>query len=140
MDAESAEPWRELAEITDALLALPEEARDERARLLERRDRIRAEARRRPVSSDDERSTEDLQAELAALERRVRALIGDRIDLVAQAGSSLASGAGADGWGGVQLNRAIDEAQGLEAVQARMRRVRQVLAERGAGGSGQVDS
>lgn len=136
MGSEPIEPWRELAEITDALLALPEDAREERARLLERRDRVRAAARRRPMSSDDERSTEDLRAELAALEARVRALIGDRIDLVAQAGSSLASGAGADGWGGVQLNRAVDEAQGLAEVQARMRRVREVLADRGAGGVG----
>lgn len=124
------EVWRELAEIADALLALPDDAFEERAALTARRDRLRAEARA-AVSPDDDRSTDDLLAEFDEVTRRVRAVIGRRINLVSQAGSSLASGAGADGWGGVELNRAMDEAAGLDRLQARMRRLREVLADRG---------
>lgn len=124
------EAWRELAEITDALLALPDDAFAERAELTARRDRLRAEARA-GASPDDGRSTEDLLAELDEVTDRVRATIGRRINLVSQAGSSLASGAGADGWGGVELNRAMDEAADLDGLRTRMHRLRRVLADRG---------
>ncbi len=125
-----SDAWRELAEITDALAALPDDAFAERAELLARRDRIRAEARS-GASPDHDRSTDVLLSELDEVTRRVRAVIDRRINLVSQAGSSLASGAGADGWGGVELNRAMDEAAGLDGLQARMRRLRAVLADRG---------
>jgi hypothetical protein len=122
--------WQELAAIQDALLALPEDDFSARAPLLARRDALREVARASPMSADDERSDEDLAAEAASLERAIEAHVAGRIDLVQQAGSSLAAGAGSDGWGGVQLNQAVDAAQGLGRMQARLRRIREVLAER----------
>jgi hypothetical protein len=130
--ADDTGPWRELAEIADALLALPEDDFAARAPLVARRNALRELARSAPMSGDDERSDEDLRQEAASLEAAIEAHVASRIDLVQQAGSSLAAGAGADGWGGVQLNRAVDEAQGVERLQDRLRRIRRVLDERGA--------
>ena len=126
------EPWRELAEIQDALLALDEDDVAARAPLLARRDEIRQQVRAHPMTSDDDRSDDDLRREAAALEREIEHLIAARINLVEQAGSSLAAGPGSDGWGGVELNQAVDKAQGLDHLQTRLRKIRQVLAERGA--------
>lgn len=127
-----SDAWRELAEITDALLALDDDDFAARAPLLARREALRERARATPITSDDERTDEELRREASSLEARIRSHVASRVDLVQQAGSSLAAGAGADGWGGVQLNQAVDAAQGLDELQARLRRIRELLAERGA--------
>ena len=124
------EAWRELAEIQDRLLELGDEPSEERAVLLERRAVLRAEARSGPTISLDGRSDEDLETEAESLRVRIKELIGQRIDLVQQAGSGLGAGAGADGWGGVQLNQAMDEASGLEGLQQRLRLIEAELDRR----------
>lgn len=130
MDVDPTEAWRELAAIAEALAELPEDDFEARAPLLARRTEIRDAVRSNAITSDEARSDADLRAEAAALEAAIESHIAGRVDLVQQAGSSLAEGAGASGWGGVQLNQAVDAAQGLPALQARLRRVRSILAER----------
>ena len=124
------EAWRELAQIQDRLLELGDEPSEERAALLERRAALRAEARSGPTISLEGRSDEDLRSEADSLRDRIRELIGRRIDLVQQAGSGLGAGAGADGWGGVELNQAMDEAAGLDGLQQRLRLVEAELERR----------
>lgn len=123
---------RELAEVQDALLALPDDAFAERYELLRRRDELRNAAATARAGLAQERPTADIQAELAGLRRRLAELEARRIDLVQQAGSSAAAaGPGADGWGGIQLNTAIDRAQGLDEVRARIGVLKGILLDRG---------
>jgi hypothetical protein len=124
---------RELAEVQDALLALPDDAFAERHELLKRRDALREQAAAFARDRDQNRPTGDLLAELAALRQRLTALEADRIDLVAQAGGGGTGGshAGADGWGGVALNQAMMDAQGAGAIRARIGRIKGILVDRG---------
>jgi len=123
---------RELAEIQDRLLALPDDAFAARYALRRRQDELRAEAARHRVDRDASRPTAELLAELAALRARLRDIERDHIDLVQQAGSAPQSaGPGAAGWGAPALNAAMDRTRGVEAIRARIGRLMGVLVDRG---------
>jgi hypothetical protein len=123
---------RKLAEVQDRLLALSDEAFAERYELLKERDRLRDMAAEFRVDFDAERSSDDLLAELASLRSRLAAAERQRIDIVQQSGGGTeGSAAGADGWGGVQLNQQIDAANALGNVQARIGRIKGILIDRG---------
>ncbi len=124
------EAWRELAEITDRLIELGDGPSAERSALLERRAVLRTEARSGPTISLDGRSDDDLRSEAASLRSRIEELVGQRIDVVVQSGGSAGAGPGADGLGAIELNQAIDAAQGLGELQRRLGVVEAELGRR----------
>lgn len=118
---------RRLAEIQDELLATPDDDFSSRHRLRSEQDRLRDQLRDQAEAMDAERPRSELEAKLAALRERLRAIDKDRIDLVSQSG-----GAGGGTGGGyapaeIGLNRSIADAQGAEAIKARMAKLEQLL-------------
>lgn len=126
---------RELIEVQDALLALSDDAVDERFRLRQRQAALREEAQALQTDWLAERPTEELIAELEALRARLAEIEADRIDLVKQHGGGGNAGPGADGWGAVQLNQQIESAQGADAIKERIGRIKGILVDRGAADS-----
>ncbi len=122
---------RRLAEVQDALLALPEDAFAERYELLKQRDALRERAAEFATSLDDGRSDEDLLTELAALREQRAAIESQRIDLVTQAGSGGPGSGEMGNLGGVGLNRGIGDAMGLPGIEARIGVIKGVLTDRG---------
>jgi hypothetical protein len=121
----------ELAEVQDALLALPEDAFAEKYELLKKRDRLRDQAAAYAQSLDARRSDEDLLTELHSLRQQMETIEGERIDLVAQAGSGGASSSEMGNLGGVQINKAISDASGLPKIKARIGVIKGILEDRG---------
>lgn len=61
---------KQLSEVQDLLIALPDDAFEERFELIHRRDELRTKAAHYAAGADPERPTEDLRAELVALRLR----------------------------------------------------------------------
>jgi len=122
---------KELADIQEQLRALPEDAREERFRLHRRQDELRAIARSVDNPMDAGRSDADLLAELKALRQQMQSIEKQRIDLVMQAGSGGASTGEMGNLGGVKINKAIDAAQGLDGIKARIGVIKGTLTDRG---------
>ena len=122
---------RQLAEIQDRLLALPDDAFAERYELEKRQDALRDAAAEFRSDWDAQRPTEELEAELAALRARLQAIEDERIDMVVQSGGGTLAGPGADGWGGVAINQEIEAAHGAPAIRDRIARIVGLLADRG---------
>ncbi len=117
---------RRLAEIVDELAALPDGPSAERFALLTDRDALRAQARSAAASADDDRSTESLEAELAELTQRRRALVrsrggyvmGDSADSAGRIGASLTAMKGRTG-APTELNRLNVRISHIEDVLAK---------------------
>ena len=122
---------RRLSEVQDQLLALPDDAFAEKYRLQQRRKELRDLAEEFTDDWDAERPTENLLRELKSLRQRLAEVNKQRINLVSQAGSGGPEGAGASGLGGVSLNTAISDAQGMGTIQARIGRINSILTDRG---------
>ena len=122
---------RELADIQVQLSQLPADAFEQRAELRRRQDELRAIARSGENSMDADRPTEDLLAELASLRAQMTAIERQRIDLVKQAGSGGPSSGEMGNLGGVQINKGIDDAQGLPRIKARIGVIKGILGDRG---------
>jgi hypothetical protein len=122
---------RELADIQKQLMDLPEGAGEERYRLLQRQDELRSIARSVPNPMDQGRSDAELLSELKALRQQMTSIEKQRIDLVMQAGSGGAATGEMGNLGGVKINKAIDEAQGLDGIKARIGVIKGTLADRG---------
>jgi hypothetical protein len=118
---------RELAQVQDALLALPADAFAERHELLKRRDELREQAAAVAISADDGKSTADLEAEVAALRRRREELISTRIGFATGKGGS-AQGPTSGAW--VGLGRAAKDGAGMDQLNARISKIERLLAER----------
>ncbi len=129
-DADLDQALKELSEVQDRLNALPTDAFAERYELRCRQDELRDQMASFRVDFDAERSTEDLQSELAGLRSRLATIEGQRIDMVSQAGGSGAmTGAMTPEEG---LNRKMDEAAGAGEIRARIGRIKGILIDRGA--------
>lgn len=120
---------RELSEVQDRLIALPDDAFAQRYELRCRQDEIRSQVASSRVDFDAERSTEDLLSELSGMRSRLTEIEGQRIDMVSQAG-------GSGGMTGAMtpeegLNRRMDEAAGGGEVRARIGRIKGILMDRG---------
>ncbi len=120
---------RELSEVQDRLIALPEDAFAERYELRCHQDELRDQMASFRVDFDAERSTDDLLAELSGLRSRLTAIEGQRIDMVSQAG-------GSGGMTGAMtpeegLNRKMDEAAGAGEIRSRIGRIKGILIDRG---------
>lgn len=101
-------------------------------RLLSRRDELRALAAEHRRDVDTERSDAELLSELAARRQQLAAIERQRIDVVKQHGAgSHGTAAGGDGWGAVQLNHAIDQAQDVAGIRQRIGRLKAILIDRG---------
>jgi len=122
---------RELASIQQQLHDLPEDAREERYALHRRQDELRSIARSVPNPMDAGRSDAELLAELKALRQQMTSIEKQRIDLVMQAGSGGATTGEMGNLGGVKINKAIDSAQGLDSIKARIGVIKGILSDRG---------
>lgn len=120
---------RELADIQRQLLDLPSDAFAERFELQKRQDDLRAEVRGDGRVFYEDRSTESLLTELAALRKQMAAIEGQRIDLVTQAGTGGVSNMG--NLGGVEINKGIDDAHGLPEIKGKIGMIKNILEERG---------
>lgn len=120
---------RELADIQRELLDLPSDAFAERFELQKRQDELRAEVRGDGRVFYEDRSTESLLSELAALRTQMVAVEDQRIDLVTQAGTGGVSNMG--NLGGVEINKGIDDAHGLPEIKGKIGMIKNILQERG---------
>lgn len=120
---------RELADIQKQLLDLPSDAFAERFELQKRQDDLRAEVRGDGRVFYEDRSTESLLSELAALRSQMAAVEAQRIDLVTQAGTGGVSNMG--NLGGVEINKGIDDAHGLPEIKGKIGMIKNILEERG---------
>jgi beta-glucosidase-like glycosyl hydrolase len=117
---------KRLSAVQERLLALPDGAFAERYQLQREQDELRTIASEFAIDLDADRADDDLVKELRALRVQFAAGHKQRIDLVGQAGSDQQSALG-----GVSLNAAISEAQGTNALEARIARIRGILKDRG---------
>jgi len=122
---------RELARVQDELIALSDDAFAEKFELQQRQDELRKQATAFQQDWDARRSNADLQRELAALRSQLGGIEDQKIDLAGFGGGSSEAGPGATGLGGVQLNQQMLEAQGANAVHARIGVIKGILADRG---------
>lgn len=112
---------RELADIQRQPLDVADDDFAGKHRLLSRRDELRLLAAEHRRDADTERSDTELLSELAAHRQQLAAIERQRINVVKQHGAgSHGTAAGGDGWGAVQLNHAIDQAQDVAGIRARI--------------------
>ena len=128
-EADLDQVLRELSEVQDRLIALPDDAFAERYELRCRQDELRDQMASFRVDFDARRSTEELLTELSGLRSRMATIEGQRIDMVSQAG-------GSGGMTGAMtpeegLNRKMDEAAGAGEIQSRIGRIKGILIDRG---------
>lgn len=120
--------FRELSEISTQLADLPTDAFDDRARLESKREALHAEAAALRDGIGDERSTLEITDELNSLQARLDQIKGLEIDVVSQHGGSGLEASGASH--ALDLNRQIGAGQGVDELQARIRKLRKILADR----------
>lgn len=123
-----------LGEVTDALIALPDDAFAERDALRREQDELRERLAdlRGDADPDADRPTSDLERELAGLEAGAEGLRKQKIDYAKQMGGGPGGAGEMPGVGSVGLNIGMAEATGLAAMERRMRRIRSILADREA--------
>jgi hypothetical protein len=119
-----------LAEIQEALLALPDDAFAEKYALLKERDELREQATDYAHTLEAGKTDEDLLAELKALRAQMKALAKQKINMVSQAGD-VGAGAIYSGGGGIDINAKMMEASGAEQIRDRIGRITGILTERG---------
>ena len=121
---------KRLADVQKQLWDLPDDAFAERYELKERQAVLRTEAAQYAAHLDDDRPTDDLLAELAALRAQLEAIEGERINLVYQAGSGGSTSGEMGNLGGVAINKGIEDAMGLPKVKARIGVIKGILIDR----------
>jgi len=120
-----------LADVQKRLFNLPDDAFEEKYKLLNEQDQLREVASGYAGMVDSERSDEELLRELASKRQQMKSIEGKRIDLVVQAGSGGASTGEMGNLGGVQINKGIEDAHGLPAIKARIGVIKGTLRDRG---------
>lgn len=120
-----------LADVQKRLFDLPDDAFEEKYKLLNEQDQLREVASGYAGMVDSERSDEELLRELASKRQQMKSIEGKRIDLVVQAGSGGASTGEMGNLGGVQINKGIEDAHGLPAIKARIGVIKGTLQDRG---------
>lgn len=125
------EVFAEIAEVRRRLDELPADAFAQRVDLRRRLDELQVEIDSHGHDWDQDRSTEDLLAELRAQRSRLGQLESQKMNVAAQQGGGTQAAGGGDGWGAVQISLAADTAQGVGDVQARIGRIKAILADRG---------
>ena len=121
----------ELARIDAELRALPDDAFEARFRLRQEQDHLREKAAKFAQDIDNDRSDEDLLAELRGLRSQLSQIEAQKIDLVTQAGGGAPGASNMTNLGGVDINQRIMESSGAGRIQARIGRIKGILADRG---------
>ncbi len=121
---------RKLSDVQDRILALPDDALEQRWELRKEQDELRRQAQEFAYAMDDDKFDDELLSELRALRDQMKAIERQRIDLVGQAGGGSLSGE-IGNLGGVKINRGIDDAMGLPAIKERIGVIKGVLVNRG---------
>jgi len=121
---------RELAEVVDALNSTPSDDFATRHALRTRQDALRDLAAGFRVDADEQRSTEDLQRELAARESQLEAIYGAGVDMVTQAGGGSGTGGSYTSAAEGGMNKQVRAAAGAAEVTVRIARLREILAVR----------
>ena len=121
---------RKLADVQDRILALPDDAFAQRWELRKEQDDLRSQAQEFAYAMDEDKSDDELLAELRARRDQMKVIERQRIDLVGQAGGGSMSGEMGN-LGGVKINRGIDDAMGLPGIKARIGVIKGVLEDRG---------
>ncbi|MEN8238625.1 MAG: hypothetical protein ABFR53_05415 [Actinomycetota bacterium] len=119
---------RQLAEVQDRLIALPDDAFAERWKLRTLQDDLRKQAREFSYPVYEDKFDDELLDELRALRDRMKQIEKQRIDLVVQAGTGGVSNMG--NLGGVEINKGIDDAMGLPRIKAQIGQIKGVLMDR----------
>ena len=122
---------KELNEIDVKLEELPPDAFNERITLRERHEELQAEAKRLAASVESDRPTEDIEAELDALEQQLSAIKDERIDIVEQSGGGDSAGPGAEGLGAQGINWQIEQNRGVPQIRERIGELKAELRKRG---------
>lgn len=123
---------RELADIQDRLLALAPDDFEERYRLQSRQDELRNEAAGFEQDWLKERSTEDLEAELAQLRRHAEELVASKSGMVSgKGGGSHSAVSGAFAKLALDVKQTVADEVGRILV--RIDHIEAVLASRRAG-------
>lgn len=120
---------RELAQIQDALLALPDDAFAEKFRLHQRRDELRDRLREAASELDASRSDEELLRELAAQRSKLAALERQQINMTSQSIAG-AQGATFSASERVMADR-LTESLGIDGVHTRIAHLKALLDDRG---------
>jgi hypothetical protein len=121
---------RQLSEVLDELIALPDDAFAQRWELRKRQEELREQARAFAYAPDEDKFDDELLDELRALRDRMKVIERQRINLVSQAGGGSMSGEMGN-LGGVKLNKSMDDASGLPKIKARIGAIKGVLIDRG---------
>ena len=129
-DASLDHVTKRLAGIQDALLALAEDAYEERHRLLTERDALRARAGVFRSDADASRTREDVSAELAPLRLRRIRMLSLRTGFATSKGGS-AHGPASAAW--VQLGAAARSGSDLEALNVRIAHLEDLIAQHAEG-------
>ena len=121
---------QELAEIQEKLIELPSDAFAERYELRTRQDELRDKVASFSQDRDADRSDQELLEELSALHTRHKQIVRSRIDLVGQSSGGSGAGPGAGAYGVDDINRGIAAAAGASEIEARITRIKSILADR----------
>jgi hypothetical protein len=119
---------RKLADIQDRLIALPDDAFEQRWELRKQQDELREQAREFSYAMYEDKFDDELLTELRALRDQMKSIERQRIDLVTQAGSGGVANMG--NLGGVAINKGIDDAMGLPRIKAKIGLIKGILADR----------
>lgn len=121
---------QELAQIQEQLIELPSDAFAERYELRTRQDELRDKVASFSQDRDADRSDQELLEELSALQARHKEIVRSRINLVGQSSGGSGAGPGAGAYGVDDVNRGIAAAAGASEIEARITRIKSILADR----------
>ncbi len=125
---------KQLAEVTDELLALEDDDFAGRFRLETRRDELRAEAEEFHQRKDEGRSTEQLHTELSARREQLQQISEGFVNRAMQASSAHGPSGGEErasaALKGRSINDAMMGASGAGSIHARIAEIEQELAKR----------
>lgn len=121
---------RRLAELQDEIMALEPGPSPGRYMLMLEQDKLRLAAREYRSDWDDERSDEDLESELEALQELRTQTVADRTGFVTSKGGNN-QGPAAGAW--VKLSRQALSAGRMGRLNARINKLEDTLSERASG-------
>lgn len=129
MDHQRSDDVRtELASVAARLQDLPEDAREERARLRERQQALRQQAGEDAVTDPAAATLEELRHREADLERRIERAVDQRVPAASIGGGDM--GGAVHPYEAQELNRQIDDSSGLEQLRNELSRVRRAIEAR----------
>jgi hypothetical protein len=121
---------KELAAIDEKLDTLPADDFAERVTLHQRHEDLRARAAQLAEEADDQRPTQDIQAEVQSLQQRLRRIQGEFIDVPEQSGEGNIPGPDSVDRSAASLNRDMANAQDAPKIVARIEKLQRIIQSR----------